>query len=89
MAFFVDVLIACILLLGGNRIHGPFAAFVLYGLTLAILRALDGNAARNGRSLWSRATIKVIVILVVEGLVMLSGMETCDINMANCHRVFF
>jgi hypothetical protein len=33
MAFFLDVLLAGILLLDGNRIHGPFIAFVLYGHT--------------------------------------------------------
>jgi hypothetical protein len=46
-AYLVDVLIACLPMLDGNRIHGPMIAFVVYLIALVSLRTADNWAVRK------------------------------------------
>jgi hypothetical protein len=88
VAFFVDVLIACLPMLNANRLHGLWGAIIVYLIVLATLRSADGWAVRKSWRWAGRLLLKIVIYVVATGLVSVSGLEQCDSTAINCRRVF-
>ena len=86
--FFVDMFLACLPMLNANRIHGLWVAVIVYLVALASLRSADNWAVRNGWK-WRRFSLKILVLVIVDGAVLLSGLEQCDLAQTSCRRVLF
>jgi hypothetical protein len=87
-AFIADVLLACAPMIDARIIHGLWASIIVYLVVLAILQIVDNLALGKKWRMWWRITLKILIVVGAEVAVSISAAETCDVTMANCHRIF-
>jgi hypothetical protein len=72
-----------------SRHHNTFMAISMYLIALASLRLVDLWAIRRRWSRWKRVALNVALAFVLQGVVSLTALETCDPATMRCQRVFF
>jgi hypothetical protein len=72
-----------------SRHHSLFMAACLYLVALSFLRLADLWALRRRWSRWKRAALNVALAFVLQGVVLLTALETCNPQTMTCRRVFF
>jgi hypothetical protein len=83
--FVLSVLLATLPGYEATRHHAAWVAIAVYCVVLAVLQFLE----RRDWKLRVKVTLKIVVALCVEALVLVSAMEICDAQQMACHRVFF
>ena len=86
--FFLDFVLACLPMLNAQRVHGLWAAIAVFLLVFWILRVADRHSVSRGWK-WQRYGVKALILVIAEGVVLLSRIEQCDLNQTTCHRLFF
>ena len=71
------------------RHYSTFVPIVTYLAALSLLRLADIWAIRRGWSRWQRVALNVALALVLQGVVWLTALESCDPATMHCTRVFF
>lgn len=72
-----------------TRHHSLLVAVSLYLVVLALLRLADLWALRRRWSRWKRVSLNVALAFMLQGVVLLTALETCDVATMSCRRILF
>lgn len=70
-----------------TRHHSLFVAICMYLIALGTLRLADIWAIRRRWSRWKRAALNIALAFVLQGVVLLTALESCDPVTMRCRRV--
>ena len=71
-----------------TRHHSAFVAICMYLVALSLLRLADIWSIRRRWSRWKRVALNVALAFLLQGVVLLTALETCDPATMRCRRVF-